>query len=137
MSRKISGVVYSDLGQGASFMALAWVQQSVRERLGFSPYPATLNLRLESQEEIAAWREMKQEIAGIGFPPPDPSFCHARCFVVDIGGRQRGAVVVPEVDGYPPNKIEVIAAVRLKDEIPVRDGDRITLEFLGGVLCDD
>ncbi|MBI2359484.1 MAG: CTP-dependent riboflavin kinase [Deltaproteobacteria bacterium] len=129
MGRKISGLVFSDLGRGASFMALAWVQQSVRERLGFSPYPATLNLRLESPEEVAAWREVKQEIAGVDLPPPDPSFCHACCFLVDIEGRQRGAVVVPEVDGYPPNKIEVIAPVRLKDELPARDGDRITIEF--------
>lgn len=129
MSRKISGVVFSDLGQGASFMALAWVRQSVRERLGFSPYPATLNLRLELEEDVAAWREVKQEIAGIDLPPPDPSFCHARCFLVDIGGRQRGAVVVPEVDGYPPNKVEVIAPVRIKDQLSLKDGDTVTIEF--------
>lgn len=110
-------------------MALAWVQQSLRERLGFSPFPATLNLRLESEEEVAAWREVKRDIAGIDLPPPDASFCRARCFLVDIEGRQRGAVIVPEVDGYPPNKIEVVASVRLKDELPVRDGDRISLEF--------
>lgn len=109
-------------------MGLAWVQQSLRARLGFSPFPATLNLRLESEEE-AAWREVKREIAGIDLPPPDASFCRARCFLVDIEGRQRGAVIVPEVDDYPSNKIEVIASVRLKDELPVRDGDRVTLEF--------
>jgi riboflavin kinase, archaea type len=127
--RRVTGVVFSDLGQGAAFMALPWVQQSLRERLGFAPYPATLNLRLESEEAMAVWREVKQRIAGVDLPPPDGSFCHARCFLVDIAGAQRGAVVLPEVDGYPENKIEVVAATRLKDELPVRDGERITIEF--------
>ena len=127
---KLTGVVFSDLGCGASFMRLDWVQEALREELGFSPYPGTLNLRLESEDQMAVWREVKRHAKGIDITPPDPSFCQARCFLVEIERRQKGAVLVPGVEGYPPEKIEVIASVRLKDELQVRDGDRITLEFL-------
>lgn len=128
--KKITGVVFSDLGQGATFMGLPWVQETLRERLGFAPYPATLNLRLESEQELAAWREVKRQLAGMDIPPPDSNFCRARCFLVDIERKQKGAVVLPDIESYPPNKVEVIAPVRLKDELAVRDGDRITLEFV-------
>jgi CTP-dependent riboflavin kinase len=135
--KKFSGVIFSDLGQASSFMSLDWVQSLLRERLGFVPYPATLNLRVESEEEMAVWREIRRTTKGMDVPPPDASFCHASCYSVEIqrpDGNKRGklkaAVLVPEVEGYPPDKVEVIAPVRVKDELRVRDGDRITLEFV-------
>lgn len=110
-------------------MSLPWVQQALRQRLGFSPYPATLNVRLDSEEEMDRWRDVKRQTKAIDIPPPDASFCRARCFRVEIEGKQIGAVVLPEVEGYPPNKLEVIAPVRIKDQLNVKDGDTITIEF--------
>ena len=112
-------------------MSLEWVQKALRESLGFSPYPATLNVRVESQKELAVWQEVKREMVSIPVDPPNPSFCRARCFLVEIEGKQKGAVLFPEVGDYPEDKIEVIAPVRLKDELRLRDGERITLEFVG------
>jgi len=111
-------------------MGLEWVQRVLEEKLGFVPYPATLNVRLISEEEIAVWEEVKRQVRGVDIPSPDPSFCQARCFLVEIEGKRRGAVLLPEVEGYPPNKIELIAPVRLKDELRLQDGDSISLEFL-------
>ena len=112
-------------------MSLPWVQQTLREGLGFSPYPATLNVRLDSEKEMGAWREVKRQMDAIDIPPPDASFCWARCFPVEIEGKHSGAVLLPEIEGYPPDKLEVVAPVRIKDELGVRDGDRLTLEFVG------
>lgn len=137
MVRKITGVIFTDLGQASSFMSLDWVQDVLREKLGFVPYPATLNLRVESENEMAAWREIRRTTKSTDVPPPDAAFCHSRCYSVEIQcprgnkhGKQKAAVLVPEVEGYPADKIEVIAPVRLKDELRVRDGDRVTLEFV-------
>ena len=122
-------MVFSDLGRGASFVAVDWVQRSMRQSLGFSPYPGTLNLRLESGEELDAWREIQKLVRGVEITGPDASFCQARYFLVEIMGRHRGAVILPAVEGYPADKIEVIAPLRLKDELKLEDGDRVTLEF--------
>lgn len=111
-------------------MALDWVQNALRESLGFVPYPATLNLKVESEPERALWLAIKSQLKGIDIPAPNHSFCEARCFLVKIEGQQPGAVLLPAVGDYPDDKIEVIAPVRLKDRLGVRDGDRITLEFL-------
>jgi CTP-dependent riboflavin kinase len=39
------------------------------------------------------------------------------------------AILVPEVKDYPGDKIEIVAPLRLKEHLGVRDGDAITLEF--------
>jgi CTP-dependent riboflavin kinase len=131
--RKLTGVVFSDLGQAASFMSLDWVQEALRERLGFAPYPATLNLRLQSPEELRAWREMRKEETGIDVPPSGAAFCRASLYPVSVESpplrdKVDGAILLPHVDGYPPDKVEVVAAMRIKDRLNVQDGDLLTLE---------
>jgi riboflavin kinase len=132
-SQVINGVVYSDLGQASSFMALDWVQRELKNLLGFAPFPATLNVRPE-QADIETWREVRTG-AGIPLPPANGGFCAARLYPVKIQvpAKNRtagtGAVLLPEVDGYPENKIEVIAGVRLKESLGIHDGDRVLLEF--------
>jgi riboflavin kinase len=111
-------------------MALDWVQGSLRDKLGFSPYPGTLNLRLETESMRAAWRQIRNS-SGIEIKAPDAAFCQARCFLVEIEGKHQGAVILPEVEGYPADKVEVVASVRLKDELGLADGKPVTLEFLG------
>ncbi|MEE8074063.1 MAG: DUF120 domain-containing protein [Candidatus Binatia bacterium] len=136
--KKITGVVFSDLGQGASFMALDWVQRLLRERLGFTPYAGTLNLRLLSDQEVALWNDLRMSIKGVDIVPPEPSFCRARCLLARIEGLSqdgadgmRVAVLIPEVDSYPANKVEVIAPFPIKESLHLQDGDRLTLQFIG------
>jgi riboflavin kinase len=129
VGKKITGIVFSDLGRAASFMSLDWVQSALSDKLGFSPYPGTLNLRLETKAMRASWRQI-QKSSGIEIGAPDAAFCQARCFLVEIGGKHQGAVILPQVDGYPADKIEVVASVRLKDELKLADGEPVTLEFV-------
>ena len=137
-SKKITGVIFTDSGQAASFMGLDWVQRVIRERVGFAPHPGTLNLRLESSEGMELWKDLRMSMKGIDIPPDEPSFCHARCFLARIDGPSKSqldsktvAVLVPEVDNYPPDKIEVIAPFHVKKTLDLKDGDQLTLEFIG------
>jgi len=67
---------------------------------------------------------------GIEIHPEDPSFCSARCYPVLIGGRLKGAVVFPLVDGYPENKMELIASQNVKKALSAEAGDDLEVEIL-------
>ena len=133
---RITGTISLGLGEGSAFMSLSWVQKILRERLGFTPYPATLNLRLDSEEEVSRWKEIRARLACVRIPPPDPSFCAARCWRALLkttggeGTELSGAVLLPLVEDYPADKVEFIAPACVKDSLGARDGDRLTLEFL-------
>lgn len=127
--RKLTGVIFSDLGRAASFMDMVWVAQSLERALGFRPFPGTLNIKLDTAEAENVWRAA-QCADGILISAPDASFCNARCFRVRIEGNWPGAAIVPAVGGYPANKLEVIAPVRLKDALDIEDGARVTIEFV-------
>ena len=135
MSRRIEGVIFSDLGQASKFMALDWVQEALRESLGFAPYPATLNLQPSTPQDAQLWEQIQRDVAAVQLAPVPTGFCSAGLYFVSLrrlaDGQEtvRGAVLLPAVVDYPKDKIEVVAQVRIKDALSVKDGDRLVLEF--------
>lgn len=132
----MTGIIFSDLGQAASFMALDWVQSALRQCLGFSPFPATLNVRPKAAEDAQLWRRMRDESPGVPLAPASGGFCSARLYPIGILGQGNhsqdkiaGAILFPQVDNYPNDKIEIVAPLRLKEHLGVRDGDQLTWEF--------
>jgi CTP-dependent riboflavin kinase len=127
-ARKLTGVVFSDLGRAASFMAVEGVAAAMRAALGFGAYPGTLNVRLDTPEARAVWSRVRE---GDGIPiAAGGGFCAARCFPTLIEGNWPGAVILPEVADYPADKLEIVAPVRLKDALKLADGAQLTLEFV-------
>ncbi len=73
---KLTGVVYSDLGRAASFMAVDGVAAAMRAALGFDAFPGTLNVRLDTPEARAVWSGVRE---GRGIPiAVGGGFCAAR-----------------------------------------------------------
>lgn len=133
----MTGVIFSDLGVAASFMALDWVQSALRETLGFAPFPATLNVRPKSPADAEIWRRKRAASSGLPLKSAQGDFCDASLYPIRIaahpGLQAEGilaAILVPEVEDYPSDKIEIVAPMRLKDRLCVGDGDALTLEFL-------
>ena len=135
MPRRIHGVIFSDLGQASRFMALQWVQEALRESLGFTPYPATLNLQPSTPQDARLWEQIQREVAAVPLAPVPTGFCSAGLYLISIkrlawsDESVRGAVLLPAVIDYPKDKIEIVTQVRVKDAFSVKDGDCLLLEF--------
>ena len=122
----IKGKIVSGSRQAAFFTQLDWVQQQCQEKFGFRPYPGTLNLEIGDEYlPIIALLQTKKLVELI---PPDPNFCTAKSIPVSIESIE-GAVIIPEenVNIHANNIVEVIAPLKLKDALAVRDGDIIEL----------
>jgi CTP-dependent riboflavin kinase len=133
---RMTGIIFSDLGKAASFMALEWVQSALKQCLGYSPFPATLNVHPKGVEDAQIWQRVHERSAGLPLVSPRDGFCNARVYPIELlehagpaAGKISGAVLVPEVKNYPSDKIEIVAPVHLKERLGVRDGDQLTWEF--------
>jgi CTP-dependent riboflavin kinase len=125
-NRVLTGKIVSGIKQGAFFTQLDWVQEQCLEKLGFKPYPGTLNLEIAN--ENMAIIEALQAQEGIELVPPDSNFCSGFVFPITIEGIS-GAMVAPaeDVRVHGKNIIEIISQLRLKDALGVEDGDWITV----------
>jgi riboflavin kinase len=131
----VNGVIFSDLGVASKFMALEWVRRALLESLGFAPFPATLNVHPANDDDARSWQCIRDNASFFSPMASREGSCAARLYrikVQPIGGFREpitAAVLLPEVEGYPKDKIEIVAPVRLKDTLGVQDGDLLTMEF--------
>jgi CTP-dependent riboflavin kinase len=130
----LTGKIVSGAGEGAYFTQIDWVSRQCSEKLGFIPYPGTLNLDIA--EEFFVTVESLEKEKGIELISPDPKFCNGKAFPVLLG-EMRAAIIMPEekVRVHPKNIIEIIAPLNLKAALNLKDGDSVTV-VLGDTYKD-
>ena len=124
--RNITGKIVSGVKQGAFFTQLDWVQEQCLEKLGFKPFPGTLNLEI-AIENMAIIGALQAQ-AGFELVPPDSNYCSGLVYPITVEGIS-GAIVAPAADVrvHAKNIIEIISHLGLKDALGVADGDWISL----------
>jgi riboflavin kinase, archaea type len=123
------GSVTEGLRESSFFMDLPWVKAQFLSQLGFAPYPGTFNVEIREGDSLARWREAKKR-TGIPIVPGREGFCAARCYPVTIQDKIQGAIVLPEVPGYPDSKLEIIAPRHIRAALGVQDEDRVKVEMI-------
>lgn len=122
----VTGRIVSGVGKAAAFTQLDWVRGQCREKLGFDPYPGTLNLEVTEADASVLegiWARDCLELV-----PPMPGFCTGKVIPACVGDIQ-GAILLPEasVRVHGDRIIEVIAPVRIKDALGLKEGDALSL----------
>ncbi len=125
MNKTITGIVQDGVGQGSLFTQLDWVRQQFRDKLGFDPYPGTLNVRVPDASTLAAW----QACASVSIDP-SAGFCAARCYRVELNGQTLAGWIVPVVPGYPNDLMELMAPMSLRQALALKTGDKLAIKIL-------
>ena len=118
---ELNGKVFSSLGEGKIFLELPWVKRQIKQKLGFTPYAGTLNIRLS--DESANQRKLLENAAFMKIRPAE-GYCNGKLIKASIG-KLDCAIVVPEVAGYPKGAIEIIAPVNLRETLQLEDGGEV------------
>ena len=137
MSKKqvLKGKVVSGQKKAAFFTQLDWVLDQCWEKLGFKPFPGTLNVDILPESLLDV--ESVQKEKGIELLPPDSTFCSAQVLPISIE-KANAAIIIPaeKVRVHGKNIIEVIAPVNLKVFLNIDDGDTVTLTIQSNLPAD-
>ena len=109
-------------------MGLPWVRAQFITKLGIDPYPGTLNLEIVDAEDMARLRQIEKRKA-VEINSAEAGFCGAKCFHSLICGKIKGAIIIPQVSGYPATKLEIISAERIREVLALKDGDLVQIEI--------
>ncbi len=123
---ELSGKVFSSRGEGKKFLELPWVKRQIKQKLGFTPYPGTLNVRLS--EESVKRKKLLEKAHSIKVCPAD-GYCSGT-FIKALIDTLECAIVVPEVAGYPKGVLEIIASVNLREQLQLEDGGEVTVTVI-------
>lgn len=124
------GVTAPGQGKAVFFTRLPWVARAFADKLDLDIWPGTFNVRIAETRSLGLWAEVKLQ-PGIEIEPPDATACVARCYRAQVNGEVTGAIVVPHVDAYPADLVEIVAAQSIRSTLSLEDGDPVTLRVLG------
>ncbi len=124
----LSGKLITGLGEGQYYISLEGYRSQFREKLGFDPYPGTLNVKLDAKS-IEIRKKITQNIKITGFTDQSRTFGKGTCFRVRIFDIE-GAVITPERTHYPEDIIEIIAPVNLRKYLDLKDGHNVNVEVI-------
>ena len=124
----LRGTVTSGMGEGRHYISLSGYMRQFRDRLGYEPFPGTLNVdlgeraRMDSLDpvEIDGWENDERTYG--------PAFCWPATIETSAGDRyEETHVIAPERTHHGADQLELIAPQRLREALDLEDGDELTI----------
>ena len=118
------GKVVSGLGEGRYYTEQSGYVEQFKDKLGFVPFPGTLNVEIEYVERNKLRLLKDHRAINIEeFQTKNRTFGGVRCFRAKIDGTD-GAIVLP-VRSHYSNVLEFISQVFLREKLSLEDGDGV------------
>lgn len=126
------GHIITGMGEGAYYMSLNGYKQQFKEKLGYEPYPGTLNIKLNSMLYVEAKKEMLKypSIDIEGFSDQSRTFGWVKCYPAYINDSVNinSSILILERTHYDDSIIEIIAPFSIKEQFSLKNGDYIKLK---------
>jgi riboflavin kinase, archaea type len=121
----LEGVVFSGLGEGSFYINQKEYKNQFKEKLGITPFPGTLNIKVDP---LSAKRFLleKKTIIIEGFKSKNRTFGALRAYPVKINNIFC-AIIMPERTHYSSDTIELISEIQLRKKLKLKDGDKIKI----------
>ena len=128
----LEGTVFTGFGEGAYYVNKSDYKKQITAKLGFEPYPGTLNVKLTQDYDIKTRRDLEAypAIDVMGFQNEDRSFGLVKCYPAVIGGKIKGALLTATRSHYDASVLEIIAPVCLRKQLGLKDGNKVKVEIL-------
>lgn len=128
----LNGVVISGLGEGAYYISKKGYRDQFLKKLGFNPYPGTLNVRLSTQLDIRKKDELNAYSPVIieGFKEKDRSFGPVSCYPAIINNSVKGAITIIERTHHRESVIEIVAPVNIRKKLSLNDDDDVQIKVI-------
>jgi riboflavin kinase len=126
----LEGTVFTGLGEGAYYISKDIYRKQFIEKLGFDPYPGTLNLKLTTDYDLKTRTELETypAIEIEGFKNENRTFGLVKCYPAMIDNKAKGALVLALRSHYDTSVLEVIAPVCLRKQLNLKDGLKVKVE---------
>lgn len=126
----LEGTVFTGLGEGAYYITKEHYRKQFIEKLGFEPYPGTLNLKLSTDYDIKTRMELEAypAVEIKGFKNEDRTFGLVKCYPAIIGNKVKGALITALRSHYDVSVLEIIAPVCLRKQLNLKDDVKVKVE---------
>jgi len=141
------GKIVTGMGEGAYYMSLEGYKKQFQLKLGYEPFPGTLNVKIEDKNYVNSRKDLINypSIYIDGFKNSDRTFGWVRCYPATIA--QESKLSIDGIESQPPdisndvhvlllerthhnnNLIEVIGPLNIKESSNLKNGDNVVIKI--------
>ncbi|MCW1310894.1 MAG: CTP-dependent riboflavin kinase [Candidatus Parvarchaeota archaeon] len=128
---ELVGSVFTGMGRGAHFLSIESFVKQFKKKLGYKPFPGTLNLKLDKKYiEIKKRLFLNKGVRIDGFVENGVEYGGASCYAVKVNKKIRGHALKIDKTCYGEDVIEIIAPICLRKKFNLKDGDLVRIESI-------
>jgi riboflavin kinase len=129
---ELTGTITSGMGEGRHYITLSGYMEQFIERLGYEPFPGTLNVGLtDASVRRRGALDSLDPIPIDGWESDERTYGPAVCYPASVAVEDRtyepAHVIAPERTHHEEDQLEVIAPEQLREELSLEDGDHVTV----------
>ncbi|WP_458747123.1 DUF120 domain-containing protein [Candidatus Nitrosocosmicus sp. T] len=146
-SMLFKGKIVTGMGEGAYYMSLEGYKKQFQNKLGYEPFPGTLNVKIEDKNYMNSRKDLINypSIFIDGFKNSDRTFGWVRCYPATISQETRYSrdltqsqttdisydvhVLLLERTHHNNNLIEVIGPLNIKESSNLKNGDNVVVKI--------
>ena len=127
----LKGTLVSGMGEGAYYMGLKGYTKQFQSKIGYIPFPGTLNIRLDQkihQESIKQF-ETLNGIKIKSFSDGKRTYGWVKCFSAKLNNSINCQLIVLERTHHDDSVIELISKVCLRKNAKLKDGSKVSIKI--------
>ncbi|MEX0657260.1 MAG: DUF120 domain-containing protein [Nitrosopumilaceae archaeon] len=128
---ELKGTLVSGMGEGAYYMSLKGYTKQFKEKLGYVPFPGTLNVKLSKKEHIETVSQFYNRdcILINGFSDEKRTYGWVKCFNAKLNNLIDCELVILERTHHDNSVIELISKINIRKTAKLKDGSNLTIKI--------
>lgn len=126
---ELKGKVMSGMGEGAYYMSLTGYTKQFKSKIGYVPFPGTLNVKLDKKEYTEAVRQFEALDGNIieGFSDGQRTYGWVKCFDAKLNHSIKCQLIRLERTHHDTSIVELISKTNLRKSSKITDGSKVTI----------
>ena len=134
-SLSITGTITSGMGEGAYYMSMKGYTKQFKSKLGYIPYPGTLNVQLKEKKFSEAISQLSnyEGIKMNSFSDGKRTFGWVKCFRAKINNKINCELILLERTHHDPTIVEFISKHNIRKSLKIgnKSNVKIKISILG------
>ena len=128
---ELKGTLVSGMGEGAYYMGLKGYTKQFKSKIGYIPFPGTLNVRLDKKIHQEAIKQF-ETLDGVkikSFSDGKRTYGWVKCFQAKLNNSIRCELIILERTHHDDSIIELISKTCLRKSAKLKDGSKVSIKI--------
>lgn len=128
---ELKGTLVSGMGEGAYYMSLKGYTKQFKLKIGYIPFPGTMNVKLEKKEYVEALKQVAA-IDGVkidGFSDGKRTYGWVKCFRCNLNDKIPCELILLERTHHDYSIIELISETEIRKKVNLKNGSKVSIKI--------